>query len=349
MAHRLKPLSEQVVVITGASSGIGLATARLAAHRGARVVLNSRSEDALRQLADEIRAAGGQAAHVAADVADEAQVRQIAATAIERFGGYDTWINDAGVSLFGQMTDVAPADHRRMFETNFWGVVNGSLEAARYFRGRGGRYPGAIINVGSVVSDLAIPIQGMYSASKFAVKGFTDALRIELESARVPAVVTLVKPSGTDTPLPQHARNYMDEEPTLTPPVYEPGVVARTIVHCCETPEREVMVGGGGKGWTLFGRNLPGLADRLMAATLPTAQKAGEPPRHPDGALYQPGSPELRERGEYPGRVLRSSVYTQAALHPVWAGLIAVGVGVAAATFLAPSRKRHTGPPQSRA
>ncbi|HVK08217.1 MAG TPA: SDR family oxidoreductase [Gemmataceae bacterium] len=340
MARRLKPLSEQVVIITGASSGIGLATARLLADRGARVVLNSRSDEALAHLSDEIRAAGGQAAYVAADVADEAQVRQIAATAIERFGGYDTWINDAGISIFGQMTDVAPADHRRLFETNFWGVVNGSLEAARYFRGRGGRTQGAIINVGSVLSDIAIPVQGMYSASKFAVKGFTDALRLELDAANVPAVVTLIKPSAIDTPFTRHARNYMDEEPSLPPPVYKPDVVARAIAYCCEAAEREVTVGGGGRGMTLFGRALPGLSDRVFAATLPRFQRQGIPPKNPEGALHQPNGPELRERGEYGGPVLGSSVYTAAALHPVWAGLIAVGVGVAAAALLAPSQSR---------
>lgn len=340
MAARLKKLGDQVIVITGATSGIGLTTARLAADRGARVVLNARNEDALRQLADEIRAAGGRAAYVAADVADEAQVRRIAGTAGEAFGGFDTWVNNAGGSIFGQMTDVAPADHRRLFETNFWGVVNGSLEAARYFRGRGGRTAGAIVNVGSVLSDLAIPVQGMYCASKFAVKGFTDALRLELAAAGVPAVVTLVKPSAIDTPFTFHARNYMDEEPTLPPPVYKPDVVARAILHCAETPERDITVGGGGRGLALFGTHFPGTSDRVMAATMPAAQRKGIPPRNPAGALHQANGPELRERGEYGGPVLGSSLYTKAAFHPVWAGLLAVGVGVAAAALLAPAQSR---------
>lgn len=208
MKGRLKKLIEQVVVITGASSGIGLTTARLAAARGARLVLAARNGDALNGLADEIRRGGGEAIAVVADVGSEDDVRGIARAAVGRFGGFDTWVNNAGSSIYGQMIDIATEDHRRLFETNFWGVVYGSLEAARHFRGKDGRHAGALINVGSVLSDRAIPIQGMYSTSKHAVKGFTDALRMELEAEGVPVSVTLIKPSSIDTPFPQHARNY---------------------------------------------------------------------------------------------------------------------------------------------
>ncbi|MDQ3908522.1 MAG: SDR family oxidoreductase, partial [Acidobacteriota bacterium] len=222
MTVQLKKLSDQVVVITGASSGIGLATAREAARRGARLVLAARSEDSLRQLCDEIDSAGGECVHVAADVGNEEDVKRIAQEAIRRFGWFDTWINDAGVSIYGKLTEVSNEDHRRMFETNFWGVVYGSQAAAKYLRNRGG----ALINVGSVLSDRAIPVQGMYSASKHAVKGFTDALRMELEEEGAPVSVTLVKPSTIDTPYTQHAMNYQDREPSLPPPVYDAQVVA---------------------------------------------------------------------------------------------------------------------------
>src|SRR5439155_6660231 len=114
-------------------------------------------------------------------------------------------------------------DHQRLMQTNFWGVVHGSTVAARHLRERGG---GAIINLGSIVSDRAIPLQGMYSASKHAVKGYTDALRMELEEEGAPIAVTLVKPAGINTPFPRHAKNYMEREATLPPPVYAPEVVA---------------------------------------------------------------------------------------------------------------------------
>lgn len=333
MTRPLKKLDEQVVVITGASSGIGLTTARLAAARGARLVLAARNGDALNELADEIRRGGGEAVAVVADVGSEDDVRGIARAATERFGGFDTWVNNAGSSIYGQMIDISTEDHRRLFETNFWGVVYGSREAARHFRAKGGRHAGALINVGSVLSDRAIPIQGMYSASKHAVKGFTDALRMELETEGVPVSVTLVKPGSIDTPFPQHARNYMDEEPTLPPPVYAPDVVARAILHCAETPERDVIVGGGGKVIAAMGQYAPRIADKVMGSTLPQAQRKGEPPRDPAGALYAPTF-GLKERGDYPGHVLKSSAYTAASLHPIWTGLLAVGAGLAVAALV---------------
>ncbi len=160
------------------------------------------------------------------------------------------------------MKDISTDDHRQLFETNFWGMVYGSLEAARHFRDRKGPHAAVLVNIGSVLSDRAIPVQGMYCASKHAVKGFTDALRMELEEEGVPVTVTLVKPSSIDTPFPQRARNYMDEEPTL-PPLYTPAVVARTILYCAENPERDVTVGG--KAIAMMGAYAPRLTDHLMA------------------------------------------------------------------------------------
>ena len=327
MKIRLKPLSEQVMVITGASSGIGLTTARLAAKRGAKLIVAARSEDALKKLAGEITAAGGQAFHVAADVSKEDDVRRIAAEAASRFGSFDTWVNDAGVSVYGRADEVNPDDARRLFETNFWGVVNGSRVAIEQLRRTGG----ALINLGSIVSDRAIPLQSYYSASKHAVKGFTDALRMELEEQAAPVSVTLIKPAAIDTPFTQHAKNYMEAEPDFPPPVYAPDVVAEAILHCAETPERDVTVGGGGRMITAMGNAAPRLTDKYMERTMFRQQKKDRPNRGRErNALYS-ASNDLSQRGDYEGHVMETSFYTKAALHPLATTAALIGVGLAAA------------------
>src|SRR5215218_8962778 len=223
MAVTLKPVEEQVIVLTGASSGIGLATARDAAARGARLVLVARNDEAIEDVAQEIWAGGGEAIAVAADVARPEDLRRVTEAAIERFGGFDTWINGAAVTIYGGLDQVPMADQRRLFEVNYWGLVEGSLIAARHLKARGG----AIINIGSILSDRSLMLQGQYSAAKHAVKAFTDALRMELEHEGASISVTLIKPSAIDTPYVEHARNYLDSPGNaLPPPIYDPHLVA---------------------------------------------------------------------------------------------------------------------------
>ncbi|HVG32834.1 MAG TPA: SDR family oxidoreductase [Pyrinomonadaceae bacterium] len=337
MLRRLRKLDEQTIVITGASSGIGLVTARMAARRGARLVLAARSEEALKQLTDEIKAAGGEAISVVADVGREEDVQRIADAALHRFGGFDTWVNNAGVSIYGKLLEIETADLRRLFETNFWGVVYGSLAAARHLRGRGG----AIINIGSTLSDRAIPIQGMYSASKHAVKGFTDALRMELEADGAPVSVTLIKPGAIDTPYPHHAKNYMETEPTVPPPVYAPEVVAEAILHCAEHPERDVFAGGGGKAISMTEKYAPRLTDKVMEWTMTDMQKSNEPPRpRGDNGLDHP-SGELEERGGGHAYVAETSLYTKASLHPLMTTAILLGAGLTIAALWRPTQQQQ--------
>ncbi|HEX5475100.1 MAG TPA: SDR family oxidoreductase [Vicinamibacterales bacterium] len=307
---KLKRVKDQVIVITGASSGIGLATSRLAAKRGARVVLSSRNEEDLRKACDEIREAGGRATFCVADVADEDAMDRVGETALREFGTIDTWVNDAGVSIYGKLTEVPMADKKRLFETNFWGVVNGCRTAVRIMRSRGG----ALINLGSEVSELAIPLQGIYSASKHAVKGYTDALRIELEHDGIPIAVTLVEPSGINTPFTEHARNYMKGAvPALPAPVYAPEVVARTILTCAEHPTRNIVVGGAGRAQILIGRVAPRLTDAYMARTMFKQQRRQDLWQEPEGSLDRPQH-DGRAHGSHRGRELQSSAYTKAAL-----------------------------------
>ncbi|HYE61084.1 MAG TPA: SDR family oxidoreductase [Phycisphaerales bacterium] len=322
---KLKKLDQQVIVITGGTSGIGLVTARLAAKKGAKLVIAARNEQALRELQDELASSGTDAVCVLADVANEHEVERIAATATEAYGGFDTWINNAGVSVYGRLEDVPAEDHRRLFETNFWGLVYGSLTAAKLLKQRGG----AIINIGSVLSDRAIPLQGMYSASKHAVKGFTDALRMELEEEGSPVSVTLIKPSAIDTPYTKHAKNYMDSEPKNPAPVYAPEVVARTILYCCENPQRDVTVGAGGKILSTIGAVAPRLTDKVMEGMFFQGQKRSEPNRGDQDSLHEPSGRDLEERGEYPGHVSESSLYTAMRLHPLMASVAVLGAALA--------------------
>ena len=322
---KLKPIRNQVIVITGASSGIGLATARMAAQRGARLVLASRSGEALTHLTEEIHQHGGHAIHVEADVGHEGDVERIAAAAEEEFGGFDTWINNAGASIYGKLVDVPVSDFRKLFETNFWGVVYGSLSALRHLRLRGG----AIINLGSVASDSAIPLQGMYSATKHAVKGFTDALRMEVHAERVPVSITLIKPSAINTPYAEHAKNYMTDEPVNPSPLYGPEVVAQAILRCAEHPCGEVIVGGMGKLMSLAGKYTPRLRDWIFQTAVIPAQHSGESVREGHHSSLEHPTNELRERGENRQVTFASSLYTQASFHPVLSGLAVIGGGLA--------------------
>lgn len=313
MAAQLKKVSEQVLVITGASSGIGLTTAKMAAERGARVVLAARDEEGLRQAVEEIRGAGGEAVYVVADVADPEEVQKIADTAIQTFGGFDTWVNNAGISIYGRALEIPTDEAHRLFETNYWGMVNGCKAAVPHLRHKGG----VLINVGSVVSDRAVPLQSHYSASKHAVKGFTDSLRMELEEEGLPVAVTLIKPAAINTPFPEHAQSYLENEPTLPAPVYAPEEAARGILACAEKPRRELFIGGGGRMMSALEHVTPRLGDRYMEATMFEAQQSNRPalPNRPS-ALYRPMPGSGREHGNYEGHVMRSSLYTRAALHP---------------------------------
>lgn len=333
MAMRLNKLQDQVVVITGASSGIGLTTARMAADRGARLVLVARNEAALRELTEELKDRGAETIAVVADVGVEESVQSIVDAAMAHFGRIDTWINNAGVGMYGSVLDVDMQDSRKLFDTNFWGVVYGSRAAAKYFRDRAEKMPGAIINVGSEASDRSVPLIGMYSASKHAVKGFTDALRMELEKAKVPVSVSLVKPSAIDTPFPEHGKNYMAEEPALPPPMYAPEVAAEVILYCAEHPVRDIYAGARAKLHSLQGAVLPRGVDKLMEAIFFEKQKSPRPANRGDDALYRPTT-AMHERGAVsPGKVHETSLYSQATMHPWITRMTLVGVAACIGTL----------------
>ena len=301
MDIKLRPLNEQVMVITGASSSIGLATAEAAAEAGAKLVLAARSGETLGDIVERLGAAGAEVAHVTADVADPDAVQQIAQAAVTRFGGIDTWVNNAGVSIYGRLDEVSEDDARRLFDVDFWGVVHGSLAALPYMRERGG----AIINVGSEVSDAIVPLQGYYSAAKHAVKGFTDALRVEVQEVdKAPVAITLIQPTAVDTPFPQHGKNYMDKEPKLPTPMIAPEKVAAAILEAAVDATTEKKVGGGAKLNALLAKLSPTLAKKLEGMQA-DRQQYDEAPRDPEGALDKPSETTTasgQTRGPGPAR-----------------------------------------------
>jgi short-subunit dehydrogenase len=325
---KLKKLDQQVMVITGATSGIGLATARKAAKAGAKLVLAARNEEALKWVVGELAHEGGEATHVVADVGDEKQVRRIALAELQRFGGFDTWVNNAGISIYGRTEEVQREDQRRLFDTNFWGVVHGSMVALEHLRERGG----ALINIGSEVSDVPLPLQGIYAASKHAVKGFTDSLRIELEQDDVPVSVTLIKPAAIDTMYVAHARNYLKVEPSLPPPVYAPALVADAILYAAQFPQRDMYVGGAAKLASAMGRVAPRFLDRFLGGVSMRQQQTSTPAQNRADALYAPAE-DLKESQGLDRRVHRVSPYTRAAMHPKTTTALLIGAGLAIAAL----------------
>lgn len=330
-----KPLQDQVIVITGASSGIGLATARMASERGARVVLVARSGDVLAAEQARIAGRGGRAIHVVADVGSRAALQAVADRAVAAFGGFDTWVNAAGVTMYSNLADVSEEDSERLMRTNFWGTVNGSLVALKHLHDKGG----SLVNVGSVASDVAFPLQGMYVASKHAVKGFTNALRMELLQQGVPVSISLIKPASIDTPIPQRARNYMDVEPTLPPPLYRPEEVAEAILHAAVHPRRDIYVGSAAAAISSFEAVAPGLYD-LLAPAISYFEGRREKPRDPEGAVHTTKAAG-HVRGDYKGLVRQKSYYTRAGLHPVATTVVAAGLTAAAAMLLNRSGDRR--------
>lgn len=337
---KLKNIDEQVMVITGATSGIGLTTARMAAEKGVKLLLVARNEDALRELASEIDQNGGSAGFHACDVADEGSLREAANKAMSKFGRIDTWVNNAGASIYGRIMDVPIEDLRRVFETNVWGVIYGSRIAVEFMGDNGG----ALINVGSEVSDAPVPLQGIYSSSKHAVKGFTDSLRMELEADGLPISVSLVKPTATHTPFTENAKNYLPYEPQLPSPLYSPDLVAEAILYCAENPTREFFVGEMSKAHSSFAMNAPRLYEKFNESMIDTMQNSGEPAeaRRPDG-LHHTNS-KLRERGSDDRFVVETSVYQKAVMHPLLTAGLLAGGSLAVAALLKSRKVRSDGP-----
>ena len=236
----------------------------------------------------------------------------IAEKALKRFGRIDSWVNVAGVDIWGRLIDLSEKDARRLFDTNYWGLVNGCKAAVEAMRDQGG----AIINVGSVAGDRAFPLQGMYCASKYAVKAFTEALRVELAADDIPISVTLIKPASIGTPLQGQAKNLMKQEPRLPSPLYAPEEVAAAILRAAVRPIRDVNVGSAGWMITALGTLSPTISDWIGKTALITAQQTGTPARKRQDNLHQAGPGGGKVRNTSDGRMMRPSFMMRLGLQP---------------------------------
>lgn len=336
MTPKLKPLDQQVIVITGASSGIGLVTARMAARAGAAVVAAARNEDALRDLVEEIRSAGGRAVAVGCDVGREEDIARVVATAVAEFGGFDSWVNNAGIAISGRPWDVPMAEWHRMFDTVYWGTVCGSLAAVQHLREAG--KPGAIINVGSFLGDKAPAVQTSYASAKFAVHGFTGGLRQEVEHDALPVSISLIHPGRIDTPYNEHGGNHMPMQPVHRGMVYPPEAVAEAILWCAAHPKRDMFVGAQAKVAAMLGAIAPRLTDRVMETLMFTSQQSRtrKATGDPRGALFEAGD-DGHARGTQEAHLMRGqSFYVKATKRPaVTAGALLAGGAIAVALLRA--------------
>jgi len=329
---KLKPINQQVVVIMGASSGIGRETARQFAQQGAKVVVSARSREGLDTLVQEIRRTGGQATAVVADVAEFDQVVAVAERAVSEFGRLDTWVHAAAVSLYATFEQTTPEEFKRVIEVNLVGQAYGAMAALPHIR-REGR--GALIHVSSIEAKRSFPYQSAYATSKHGIPAFLDALRVELAHDNVPISVTNIMPSGINTPLFNKARTKLGVKPMPVPPIYEPELVAEAILHAAEHPTRDLIVGGGGKAMAWGQRMSPGMMDMMVERTGFEGQRTDQQKHEsaPDN-LFEPIQGYDRVRGDFSRQAKDYSVSTWLDTNPIVKDILVFGALGAAGYLL---------------
>nr|WP_199305769.1 SDR family oxidoreductase [Pseudanabaena sp. FACHB-2040] len=303
-AIQLKPINQQVVAVVGASSGIGRATALQFAQQGAKVSVSARSQSGLDSLVEEIKAMGGDAIAITADVADFDQVKAIADKTVEYFGRLDTWVHVAATAVFARFEQHTPEEFRRVIEVNLMGQVYGAMVALPYLRQTG---QGALISVGSVEGHRSLPLQSAYSSSKHATEGFLDSLRVELIHDKVPISVTNIMPATINTPFYNNGLTKLGRKPKGVPPFYQPELVARSILHAAENPVRELIVGDVGRILDIAQKLAPGLVDVALALIAVPGEHSSEPKSETDpNNLYTPVETDNRVRGDFDNQVIPS-------------------------------------------
>jgi NAD(P)-dependent dehydrogenase (short-subunit alcohol dehydrogenase family) len=302
-----KPLKEQVIVVTGASTGLGRAVVRGAGARGAKVVLAARNEEALANGVREVEQAGSEALAVPTDVTELAQVRSLVERSLERFGRIDTFVANAMVTVYAEASDLEPDELRRVMDVNFFGVVHSFWASLPHLR----ETRGTFLHVSSALAYRGIPLQAAYCASKAAARTFLESARVELQKHADEVAVSLVLPGAIDTPQFDRGRQKIGYQPQPVPPIYEPEPFAAAVLHCCEHPIRELPIGWGAQK-LLWGQKLsPRLGDRMLRRMGWKGQHTDDPKPlgSPDNLFATlPGDPGAR--GRFSDRSRKGTAWT---------------------------------------
>jgi NAD(P)-dependent dehydrogenase (short-subunit alcohol dehydrogenase family) len=321
-----KPLHEQVVVVTGGSAGLGRAVARLAAQRGATVVVAARGADALDATVGELQALGAAALGVQADVASLDDCHRIVEETIDRFGRIDTFCANAMVTVYQEARDLEPDELRRVLDVNFFGGVNCYWAALPHLVASRGTF----VQVASALSYRGIPLQAAYCSSKAALRTFFESARVEHAKHDIPVAVSVILPGAINTPQFDTARQYLGRQPQPVPPIYEPEPFADGVVHCFEHPVRELPLGWGAQK-LLWGQKLsPRAGDRVLLRNGWKGQHTGEPkPVGSPDNLFAPLQGDRGARGRFSRQSRATTMWTSLRLRRFLLGAAVAGVGLA--------------------
>ncbi len=325
MQIKLKPINEQVVVVFGASSGIGRQAALDFAERGAKVVVAARSENGLKSLVEEIESKGGEAYYLIADAADFSQVKNVADSTIEKFGRLDTWVHSAGTFIFAKVEQTEPEEYKRLIEVNLLGQIYGAKAALPYLKQNGG----ALIHISSVEAWRTVPFQSAYGASKHGISGFVQALRVELAHDEIPVSVSQILPAAINTPIYDKGRNKMPFKPRPLPPIYHPQIVSDAILFAAENPVMDLVAGGAGVGVVLAERLSPNLAEWITEKIGFAGQKTDEKiDGEYAGSLFEPIGEFDTVEGRFSDEQLKNDPITWLSTHPKEKNLLLTAGGI---------------------
>jgi NAD(P)-dependent dehydrogenase (short-subunit alcohol dehydrogenase family) len=321
-----KPIHDQVVLVTGASAGLGRAVARLAASRGARVVAVARGGDALDATVAELERLGPDAVGVQADVASLDDCQRMVEEAVDRFGRIDTCCANAMVTVYQEARALEPDELRRVVDVNFFGAVNAYWAALPHLT----ESRGTFVHVSSALAYRGIPLQAAYCSSKAAGRAFFESARVEHAKHGIPVDISLVLPGAINTPQFDTAREYIGKQPQPVPPIYQPEPFAEAVLHCFEHPVRELPVGWGAQK-LLWGQKLsPRTGDLVLRRNGWRGQHTGEnkPPGSPDN-LFEPLPGDRGARGRFSAQARNSTIWTSLRLRRLLVGAAVAGVGLA--------------------
>ncbi|WP_129125374.1 SDR family oxidoreductase [Geomonas oryzae] len=327
----MKASSSRIVVITGASAGVGRATAQAFAREGARIGLFARNRERLEAARDEVERLGGQALVLVGDVADAKRMEEAAAEVEREFGPIEVWVNNAMTSVFSPFEEMTPEEFRRVTEVTYLGAVHGTMAALKRMLPRD---DGVIIQVGSALSDRSIPLQSAYCGAKHAMRGFTDSIRCELIHRKSRVRMTMVQLPAMNTPQFDWVKSRLPNRPQPVPPIYQPDVAAEAIVWASKHRRREIYVGAPTVQAMWGNKFIPGLLDLYLGLTGYKSQQTNEPER-PDRPtnLWESVPGPYHAHGRFDARAKSSSIQVWLCENKWSLGILLTGCAAAVAAF----------------